>query len=384
MNILHLSPFVPDIKTNHAGGVCMGKEVETLKKKHNVIVLTFCNNKFEKNLLKNHPDFIYVKASIWTFIGNILLHPLLPHLFAVRASSTYKAQVRKIINREHIDAIHAEYTSMGQYCWVKKEYPNIIFNIVEHDVTKQSYVRQYEETKGIRRLYYGIEKNKIEHFERKYLESADTVFTLNDKDAHLIQSEYSLNNTKVINPYYGVDFISHNSVSKVHNSICFVGQMGREENNIAALRLIKIFKEMNRDDYYLTIIGAHPKVELLKEESDNIHITGFVDDINKEIEKNEIAVFPLSYGAGIKLKVLLSFGLGLPVITSDIGAEGIDPKGKVLVLADSDEEYKNAISRLLSNQSYLQKKSYESREFVLKNFGWVKTEKIFEDVYRHE
>ena len=41
MNILHISPYVPSLHTNHAGGVCMGKQVEALRKKHNVFVLSF-------------------------------------------------------------------------------------------------------------------------------------------------------------------------------------------------------------------------------------------------------------------------------------------------------------------------------------------------------
>ena len=41
MNILHISPYVPSVHAAHAGGVCMGKEVETLRKKHNVFVLSF-------------------------------------------------------------------------------------------------------------------------------------------------------------------------------------------------------------------------------------------------------------------------------------------------------------------------------------------------------
>lgn len=65
-----------------------------------------------------------------------------------------------------------------------------------------------------------------------------------------------------------------------------------------------------------------------KKECENIHITGFVENIEDEILKNQIAVFPLTLGAGIKLKVLLACGLGLPVITTDIGAEGIDEDGK--------------------------------------------------------
>ena len=53
MNILHISPYVPSVHASHAGGVCMGKELEALRKKHNVYVLSFINDeKEEKELLR--------------------------------------------------------------------------------------------------------------------------------------------------------------------------------------------------------------------------------------------------------------------------------------------------------------------------------------------
>ena len=163
----------------------------------------------------------------------------------------------------------------------------------------------------------------------------------------------------MLNPYYGLEFKEVSTKEKIPYRICFVGQMGRDENHVAAMRLIHIFKRLNHEDWKLNIIGAYPKDELKNMECDNIHITGFVDDINEEILKNEIAVFPLTYGAGIKLKVLLVFGLGLPVITTSVGAEGIDQEGKILNLAETDEEIIAQINNLFSNRHLLYKKSKE-------------------------
>lgn len=82
LNILYLAPYVPDIRACHAGGVCMGKMVETLRKNHNVYVLTFCNDQYEAKLLSNHPEFQYIKTSRLSFIRLILTHINMPNLFA--------------------------------------------------------------------------------------------------------------------------------------------------------------------------------------------------------------------------------------------------------------------------------------------------------------
>ncbi len=384
MNLLHISPFVPDVHANHAGGVCMGKQVETLKKNHNVTVLTFVNNDYERKLIQNHPDYEYVETSAFTFVGNILLHLSQPNMFAIRNSRAFKKKLLKIIEEKKIDAIHAEYTAMGQFIWIKKKYPNIIFNMTEHDVVVQSYTRQVNEAKGLKKLYCQIETNKVKKCEKEYVSHANTAMTFNEKDANLLKEIYHCENVEVLNPYYGVDFDHILKVEKIPNSICFVGQMGRDENHIAAMRLVKIFQSCNHPEWKLNIIGAYPKDELKAMECENIHITGFVDDINTEIQKNEIAVFPLTYGAGIKLKVLLAFGLGLPVITTSIGAEGIDEEGKVLHLVESDSELKEQMIQLLSNREALKEKSQECISFVHEKFNWEKTEEIFDRLYQTE
>ena len=381
MNILHISPYVPDVRANHAGGVCMGKQVETLKKNHNVTILTFVNNDHDRKLIQDHPDYYYVETSKYTFMANALLHLNQPNMFAIRNSRAFKKKLLEIIEEKKIEAIHAEFTAMGQFVWVKKYYPNIIFNLTEHDVTIQSYTRQVNEAKGLKKLYLQMETNKVKKCEEEYLSNCDAVMTFNEKDSKLLKEKYGVNHVEVLNPYYGVDFNDIPNVEKEKNSICFVGQMGRDENHVAAMRLIQLFKEINHKDWKLNIIGAYPKDELKNMECENIHITGFVDDINAEILKNEIAVFPLTYGAGIKLKVLLAFGLGLSVITTSIGAEGIDEDGSVLELAETDEDIKEKIEKLLSDRSVLKQKSEECISFVKDKFTWDKTEEIFERIY---
>ena len=86
-------------------------------------------------------------------------------------------------------------------------------------------------------------------------------------------------------------------------------------------------------------------------------------------------------GAGIKLKVLLACGLGLPVITTDIGAEGIDEDGNTLILANTDNQIKNEILELIDDSNKIKSKSIESKDFVKKYFSWNKTVELFDRLY---
>lgn len=334
----------------------------------------------------NVKEKFFVKSTKLTMIYRALLHLNLPAHFAIRSSVRFKKLIKKIIVNYKIEAIHAEYTALGQFVSIKQLYPKLVFNLVEHDVTYQSYQRTLEsKQQGLSKYLFKIQLNKIRKYEKIWCESADNVFTFSSKDKDLLKKLYNLDNVYQLNPFYGAisKMINKNDTNmKIPNSICFVGQMGREENHEAAMKLIDIVKKINDFKLEVFIIGANPSDELLAMNSKNVHITGFVEDIENEISKCQIAVFPLEHGAGIKLKVLLAFGLGLPVITTAIGAEGIDEQGEVLILVDDEKDYEKEMRRLISNGEYLYNKSIESMNYVNKHFDWKKTEKIFENIYK--
>lgn len=384
MKILHLSPYVPSTKAGHAGGVCMGKEVEELSLHHEVYILSFVNNMAEKTLAKEYEGRgTFVKSTTLSKIINTIIHFYKPNLFGIRTSFVFTYRLIRLIKKHNIECIHAEYTSMGQYVWIKKIFPNIKFNLVEHDITIQSFSRLSENAKGIKKVYLLSQLKLVNIYEKKYCKKADHIFTLNKKDVDLLERHYQIkNNVDVIIPYYGIDHFAFHPEKKEKGTLCFIGQMAREENHIAAMRLIKIFQKINNQNWKLYIIGAQPSQELLSKSSDNIVITGFVDDINEYIDRCELGVFPLEIGAGIKLKVLLAFGNGLPVITTDVGAEGIDPDGNVLLLAKDDNDFMKYIKMLMSDEELLKKRADMSVKFVSDNFDWKKTEKLFQEIYR--
>ena len=142
MNILHISPYFPSTKANHAGGVCMGKEVETLKKWHQVYVLTFEASEFDAGLKKEYEKdghYHSVKISKITRMAHVIAEPWMPNYFAARSSFRFAWKLISMVKKYKINAIHAEYASMGQYLWIRRLFPHIKFNIVEHDMTAQSY-----------------------------------------------------------------------------------------------------------------------------------------------------------------------------------------------------------------------------------------------------
>ena len=390
MNILHISPYFPSLEANHAGGVCMGKQIETLRQWNTVYVLTFEASEYDSKLRKQLGEEGFcrsIKINRIRRMAHILAEPWMPNYFAARSSIRFSAVMIYMVKKYKIDAIHAEYASMGQYYWIKKLFPELKFNMTEHDMTAQSYERKMNDSKGIKKVYMHSQLKKVLKKEGKYCKQVDCLFTFNKKDKNLIEERYGRGDCKVLNPYYGLDdeTISQelNGGEKKQGMICFLGQMGRDENYLAAMRLIKIASRVKEQipQLQVYIVGNQPPEQLRQMENDYIHVTGFVDDVDSYLKQAQAAVFPLTLGAGIKLKVLRSLAIGTPVIKGSIGAEGIDEEGEIVVKAETDEEYEACILQLLRDSDRCRKLSVTGRQYVAERFAWKKSEEILKQVY---
>lgn len=389
MNILHISPYFPDINENHAGGVCMGKEVDTLKKWNQVFVLSFIASKFDQDIAANYKNNKFYKTvyiNKWNKLLHILFLPFLPNFFAARSSLRFAFYIIFMIKKNKIEAIHAEYASMGQYFGlIKRLYPSVKISLVEHDVTIQSYERMLNRTNEFMKYYYRWQCKLIKRAEASYCHKADTVIVFNQKDKELIQKYYKKEDVRVINPYYGLDegLDAETNRTEDGNNICFLGQMSRKENYEAAYRLIQISKTIKKNipDLQVYIVGNNPPQCLKEEENEYIHVTGYVEEVDSYILKCQLAVFPLLLGAGIKLKVLRSLALGVPVVTGKVGAEGIDEEGKIVVLAESDAEIQYAVEELLRDDNRRKVLSEISKSFAMSNFGWEKSIDTLRSIY---
>ena len=386
MNILHLSPYYPSVRTNHAGGICMAREIRTLSEKNRVFALSFAASAFDRELMKKDvpecPTETVEAGKAERLLG-VLRHPLLPACFAARSSGEFRKKLLLALKEQKIDAIHAEYAAMGQYLDIKKDHPELKTTLVLHDVTAQSWERKRDAARGLRRLFLSFELARIRKYEGLYCRMADEVLTFNEKDRALTEQLYGVK-ARVINTWFGLeDDPAARAVPREAHSICFVGQMGREENWRAAMRLVRIAKSLREEfpDLKVYIVGTNPPEELRKLSGENVLVTGFVEDVDEYFRRSALSVFPLELGAGIKVKVLRSLALGTPVVTGAVGAEGIDREGTVICLAETDEEYKSAIRACLLDPEGLSERGKQSAEYVRRNFGWQRTREVFDELY---
>lgn len=135
--------------------------------------------------------------------------------------------------------------------------------------------------------------------------------------------------------------LSH--VDREEDNIIFSGLMDKPVNIDACIFFYneifpKILKRKPNIKFY--IVGPNPSYKIKRLKNNNVSIIGAVDDIRRYLRKAGLIVCPLRIGSGTRNKVLQAMALGKSVVSTTIGAEGIEvTSGKDIIIADRPEEF---------------------------------------------
>jgi len=197
---------------------------------------------------------------------------------------------------------------------------------------------------------------------------------------------YELGEQKAIAIPIGVDevYFSYRSTHSIENYIGFLGAMSVAHNensvryfinNILPLVLAKI------PDVKFLVIGGGASEDLRKLQSKYVKFTGKVDDVRDYLKKCKVFVCPMSFGSGIKTKNLEAMAMGIPVVTTSIGAENIDAvNGSDWIIADNPYDFAENICILLKNDDLRLNISQNCRQYIENNWSWKRTRDIFKNL----
>lgn len=135
----------------------------------------------------------------------------------------------------------------------------------------------------------------------------------------------------------------------------------------------------------LYIIGGGASEQLKKYTSDHIVFTGRVPDVRVAVGECEVFICPLQFGSGIKTKNLEAMAMGVPVVTTPIGAENIDASDdEDWLIGDTDQMFVKQIVRLLSSNELRDRIGRSGQGFVKEHFTWELARDAFAEVFANE
>ena len=131
-----------------------------------------------------------------------------------------------------------------------------------------------------------------------------------------------------------------------------------------------------RPDATWTIVGANPpaSVARLADEANGIIVTGSVPDTRPYIARAQVAIAPLLVGGGTRLKILEALAMGKAMVSTSLGAEGLDlVADEHLLIADEPSAFAQATLRALDTADLRARLGAAGREAVVRQYSWERS-----------
>lgn len=214
----------------------------------------------------------------------------------------------------------------------------------------------------------------IRSIELKTYQKADIVIAVSEEDKTIIQKYLP---HKLITVLPNVHTI-HKPIpreSREFGRLIFIGGFNHSPNVDAVLYFLNEIMPLIRlktHEVKLSVIGSNlpPEIADIAMPMTDVDIIGYVPDTSPYLESAYISIAPLRYGGGMKGKVGEALSHGLPVVTTDFGAEGFGlMPGKDLIIANTPEQFADSILNLIKDHNYYNEISLNGYEFISNNYS---------------
>jgi glycosyltransferase involved in cell wall biosynthesis len=251
------------------------------------------------------------------------------------------------------------------------------------------YRRFYETARGpLRRAYLRGQWGKMARYEPALMKAFDRVTVCSPIEAELCRSWGVERVTLVEN---GVDterFAPEPAprASGAAPTLVFTGALSYLPNREGLEWFLdQVLPLVRRELPALRVlaVGKHPPGSLLaRARPGELDFTGYVDDVRAPMRQGDVSVVPLRIGGGTRIKILEALALGLPVVSTAVGAEGLAVEhGKDILIADEPAAMAAAILALVRAPERRAALARAGRELVVRRYDWSRVTAPLVDFY---
>ncbi len=286
----------------------------------------------------------------------------------------YEEQLIKKLQTHSFDIVQLEGVFMASYIPVIKQYSKAKIILRSHNVEHQIWERHLvNEKNSLKKTYLTIQNSRLRSFEIKAFQDVDAIVTITDEDKktitgvcpnkpiHTCLTGINLDNYKVREPKYPNTLFHFASMDWMPNIEAVDWLLKEVWDNVVK----------HTPDAKLILAGRGMPERFKKLASQNITIIDDVKDSAEFYSDYDIMLVPLWSGSGLRIKLVEGLAYGKAIVTTSIGAEGIPySAGKDMMIADSDNEFSEAIIVLLQNSGQKQELQRAARLLAEEHFDY--------------
>jgi glycosyltransferase involved in cell wall biosynthesis len=284
------------------------------------------------------------------------------------------------------DAVHSDQLWMAQYALRAKGVKKVLdqHNAV-YLIPKR--MAQYEHN-PIKRLFLEYESYKLAHYEARTCRAFDHILTVTEVDRHLLEELMPGSHPPVTSLSICLDPSDVPQVELVQNpiTILHLGTMYWPPNVDGVLWFARevlplIRRQVPQANF--CVVGKNPPHEVRAlGDQPGVQIPGYVEDPRRYLQESAVVIVPLRAGGGMRVKIIDGWLRGIPMVSTTIGAEGIDVKhGENILIADDAQEFAGAVVKLIQDRPYALALAAKGRSWAEEKYNWRVVYSALDDIY---
>jgi polysaccharide biosynthesis protein PslH len=295
-------------------------------------------------------------------------------------------ELREIVMRERYDAVHVEGVYMAEYArMIKKEFGIPV--VLRAQNVESDILAQYASRAGnpLVRWYVRHEAVKARAFEAEALVVFDHVLPITPQDERRLRQLSPGIRTRTVPG--GVDTGSPpRSGIPEGDTVLFLTNYEWPPNRDSVtffLKEILPFLRRLRPGVRVLVVGKGTEMLRPGNPDQDVEVCGYVENLQDVASRAAVAVIPLRIGSGMRMKLLSLMALGMAVVSTAVGAEGVEGSaGEHFVIADAPEDFAAAVGRLLGSPGESARLGRNALALVERKYSWRSVgEEVF-TVYR--
>ncbi len=235
-----------------------------------------------------------------------------------------------------------------------------------------------------RRLYFNLQARRMFEFERRACRAAGHIVAVSDIDADAMRTLFGADRISVVATGVDVEYFAPPPAPAPVADLVFVGSMDWLPNADGVaffVREVLPLIRRTKPGCTFAIAGRTPPSQILElaRSDPRVAVTGTVPDIRPYFWGAKVSVVPLRIGGGTRLKIYEAMAARTPVVSTTIGAEGLDVgDSSTIRLADSPADFARECVALLASTAERRRMSAAAWELVSSRFSWRQVARVFE------
>lgn len=388
MNILYLVPHVPNpTKIRSYSHIC-----GLLNAGHQIVIATLRRSTKDAEYISclEHMGIQVISVQLTrqkSLINSLAILPSRrPLQFNFMWSAELMRRIEEQIRSDPPDIIHVEHLRMAKYGLFLKAHWPLVWDAVDNLESLFTGAAQASASR-VWQLVAGIEASRLKYYESWLVDQFLATLVISHRDEALFMADSISRGERIHVAPLGLAINPNaSSLERTPNVLIMTGAFNYHPNVASALYFVhEIFPQIlrQRPDVKLQIVGANPNPAVEVLQNAHIEVTGFVTSLSDYLRRATVALAPILYGSGIQIKVIEAFLTETPVVATSVALRGLDVTyNQQALVADTTEDFANAVLRLLSSAELRQRIASAGRRYVEQNHNLVKTTANLINIYQ--